>query len=226
MKIKSNFAVLGSLLIASVSANAAVTFGTSSAVTYTTTAVNTAGSQVFAYNADAAVGSTTEGGVTWTNFTSATLPADVTLFGGAATDDTTNGAGGAADLANDRVFGGASGLLSIAGLADGDYVLQMMMSDTRALGGTNNLTADFGATTAGGTADETISVGGTGGLITVEFNVTAGTTANVYLEQVTGVGTFSGGVSALQLRNVTVPEPSSTALLGLGGLALILRRRK
>jgi hypothetical protein len=33
-----------------------------------------------------------------------------------------------------------------------------------------------------------------------------------------------GGISAIQIT--TVPEPSSTALLGLGGLALILRRRR
>jgi hypothetical protein len=35
-----------------------------------------------------------------------------------------------------------------------------------------------------------------------------------------------GGVDNLQLAFAPVPEPSSTALLGLGGLALILRRRK
>ncbi|MDB4409051.1 PEP-CTERM sorting domain-containing protein, partial [Akkermansiaceae bacterium] len=34
-------------------------------------------------------------------------------------------------------------------------------------------------------------------------------------------------INALQVRDLgVVPEPSSTALLGLGGLALILRRRK
>jgi len=36
--------------------------------------------------------------------------------------------------------------------------------------------------------------------------------------------TFKSGISAIQIT--TVPEPSSTALLGLGGLALILRRRR
>lgn len=41
----------------------------------------------------------------------------------------------------------------------------------------------------------------------------------------------SGGARGLQVADVnfsvsTIPEPSSTALLGLGGLALILRRRK
>lgn len=37
----------------------------------------------------------------------------------------------------------------------------------------------------------------------------------------------NGGVSGLTLDDLTaVPEPSSTALLGLGGIALLLRRRK
>jgi hypothetical protein len=40
-----------------------------------------------------------------------------------------------------------------------------------------------------------------------------------------GAQTFNGGISALSFSQA-VPEPSSTALLGLGGLALILRRRK
>ena len=39
-------------------------------------------------------------------------------------------------------------------------------------------------------------------------------------------GTAHMGVSQLQLTAVAVPEPSATALLGLGGLALILRRSK
>ncbi len=44
-----------------------------------------------------------------------------------------------------------------------------------------------------------------------------------------GVGAFTFGASdaqALALQFDGVPEPSSTALLGLGGLALLLRRRK
>jgi hypothetical protein len=36
----------------------------------------------------------------------------------------------------------------------------------------------------------------------------------------------SAGYDNIRLVAVTVPEPSTTALLGLGGLALILRRRK
>lgn len=39
-------------------------------------------------------------------------------------------------------------------------------------------------------------------------------------------GTNDGYVDLVTFSTTVVPEPSSTALLGLGGLALILRRRK
>lgn len=38
--------------------------------------------------------------------------------------------------------------------------------------------------------------------------------------------TTTNGVDSIDLDVTTIPEPSSTALLGLGGLAFILRRRK
>ncbi|MGJ8673459.1 PEP-CTERM sorting domain-containing protein [Rubritalea sp.] len=41
-----------------------------------------------------------------------------------------------------------------------------------------------------------------------------------------GMSTGTARLAGLQFEAVAVPEPSSTALLGLGGLALILRRRK
>ena len=75
-------------------------------------------------------------------------------------------------------------------------------------------------------------------------NVAAGDTMTViYPSNVTYVGAFTGANTSLSTGSVqytgtaggndvasitfdAVPEPSSTALLGLGGLALILRRRK
>ena len=50
---------------------------------------------------------------------------------------------------------------------------------------------------------------------------------SVTLDNTTGslfAGTFGGGEFHLELAQV--PEPSSTALLGLGGVALLLRRRR
>lgn len=69
---------------------------------------------------------------------------------------------------------------------------------------TGNLTGNYGITTFTGV---------TGDSFTVEGNVTAGS-----------AGRPRATIAGFQV--VAVPEPSSTALLGLGGLALILRRRK
>ncbi|MEZ7957096.1 MAG: PEP-CTERM sorting domain-containing protein [Rubritalea sp.] len=49
----------------------------------------------------------------------------------------------------------------------------------------------------------------------------------VKIETITNHGTSSGsGLAEVQFGGVAVPEPTTTALLGIGGLALILRRRK
>ena len=55
-----------------------------------------------------------------------------------------------------------------------------------------------------------------------------GLEANVYLlfTKANATGRSIATVDRTTLSFVAVPEPSSTALLGLGGLALILRRRK
>lgn len=80
-----------------------------------------------------------------------------------------------------------------------------------------------GAIEAGGAAAEAFSIDTTGTSLvsgtTYTFDLTVSSTDtggnNIALNQLT----LNGNVAA-------VPEPSSTALLGLGGLALILRRRK
>ncbi|MFC5050455.1 PEP-CTERM sorting domain-containing protein [Rubritalea spongiae] len=56
-----------------------------------------------------------------------------------------------------------------------------------------------------------LSTDGSGNLVISTYDLNANTISTL---------------SALTLTAVAVPEPSSTALLGLGGLALILRRRK
>jgi hypothetical protein len=63
----------------------------------------------------------------------------------------------------------------------------------------------------------------------IQQDFSLGETATGQYVQLRLLDNFSGdrvGLSELQFNAVAVPEPSSTALLGLGGLALILRRRK
>jgi hypothetical protein len=60
------------------------------------------------------------------------------------------------------------------------------------------------------------------------FEVSGATAGDVFVLRATrtGLAGSAGRVTYSQVAFDTVPEPSSTALLGLGGLALILRRRK
>ena len=88
---------------------------------------------------------------------------------------------------------------------------------------------------AGWNAANSVTVGGISETITLDHNGSSNPVfwaANGATYQFTSdTLTFTdntnldiGGISAIQIT--TVPEPSSTALLGLGGLALILRRRR
>lgn len=80
-------------------------------------------------------------------------------------------------------------------------------------------------------------VGGGGGLD--EVSITANNTVDLYFFDVTGgvaagtqfqvfadVGTNNFVTHQLVTLDVAVPEPSSVALLGIGGLAVLLRRRR
>ena len=82
----------------------------------------------------------------------------------------------------------------------------------------------------GATEEEygTEQVGQTGGFATDTFteSITGATTVKFAfrLDNATGNGNIH--FNDIQVNGAVVPEPSSAALLGLGGLALILRRRK
>ena len=57
--------------------------------------------------------------------------------------------------------------------------------------------------------------------------VFTGLSGNLDVDVLSGPsGGERGSLAGFQIVDTTIPEPSSTALLGLGGLALILRRRK
>ncbi len=83
-------------------------------------------------------------------------------------------------------------------------------------------------TLASGTWDDYNDAnGGNGGRTLITPNVTGadGEVLTLSLEQTGGSTTYLA-MDNLTFDQVAVPEPSSMALLGLGGLALILRRRK
>ncbi len=60
---------------------------------------------------------------------------------------------------------------------------------------------------------------------TNSFTVT-GLSGDLNIEVSPRAGATRGSVAGFQIVDTTIPEPSSTALLGLGGLALIMRRKK
>lgn len=93
-------------------------------------------------------------------------------------------------------------------------------------------TAEFGNLTLGsGTSIIDFTSGSTGSLTVTGYDQTAYETlwnAGNLTSAGSNTGTFAENfsVTGATITAVAVPEPSSSALLGLGGLALIMRRRK
>lgn len=233
MKLKTNIAVLGSLLMASTFASAAVV--TFSSADYLSSLISNEGTLVGALNGTIG-GDVTVNNVTYTGHTAATNNTgavtfaggqSILIFGGANTVDSANGTAGA--LTSDGFFNSAgNGAINFTGLTSGqDYLIQFTFSDNRAnlSGGTSGDVFNlWGNGDGSGSADfTTVDVLNDAQLVTGRFTA-SGTTQDFYIDQQTNVGTFDGFFGSMQLR--AVPEPSSTALLGLGGLALIMRRRK
>ncbi|MGB0992913.1 MAG: PEP-CTERM sorting domain-containing protein [Akkermansiaceae bacterium] len=79
----------------------------------------------------------------------------------------------------------------------------------------------------GGTAMTITDTGGYAGTFNAENSVTFANITGTTTLAITGNASGSrSAINGLTVQYTPVPEPSSTALLGLGGLALILRRRK
>lgn len=115
----------------------------------------------------------------------------------------------------DNLFSG--GLDSLAGIAiNGTGELQL----TNAL---NDLNSGI-TMTAGATLDLTDQSSTVASLIIDGNNVAAGTYNKDQLAALGYGGLFDGSTGTITVS--AVPEPSSTALIGLAGLALILRRRR
>lgn len=143
--------------------------------------------------------------------------------------------------------------ITLNGLTAGyTYEIQVISNDSRTTGGrstngtdwvtvfsdgtqsvADSITAGSSATSALSNRDPLDSYSGenSGHSILGTFIAGAGGTQAFSIAGSTNGGTTlnSSGraqINAFQLRLIAVPEPSSTALLGLGGLALIMRRRK
>ena len=125
--------------------------------------------------------------------------------------------------------------VTLGGLNIGDdYLIQTFVHDGRG-SRANALTAysngvDADADTA---SIGELNVDGTGQFIIGTFTAdTATQTFDVFGEgnQTDGINfapsNSQSAINAIQLRNVTVPEPSSVLLIGLGGVAFLVRRRK
>ncbi|MEP4077291.1 PEP-CTERM sorting domain-containing protein [Haloferula sp.] len=118
-----------------------------------------------------------------------------------------------------------SGITYTSGEADGTTVV---FDGFQGIGRTN-----FTSGTGAGNAeiDYHVHTGPVGSTIITNTGGThdltsAGSSTNVFLTAETGSGGIRLRDVDLQFSTVAIPEPSSAALLGLGALALLVRRRK
>lgn len=117
--------------------------------------------------------------------------------------------------------------VSLTGLTIGHtYRVQALVYDGRGDAGIPGRTVEFDGINQGQYAFGQSGVTwGDGLLVTGTFTADA-TTQDFTIEAFDGSTSKGGQLNALLVHTTAVPEPSSTALLGLGGLALLMRRRK
>ena len=213
MKIKSTSAALALTFGLAASANAVLISG----VTYTLDTAPDAGAEY----TDSATALTD--GLHVTGGSAVTIgsdnPAVVGWADGTAAQITFN-LGGTFDLNSVTVNG-----VAVDGFA------KNLPSGITVLGSTDN-GATFNALTVGTAASFTEITDGaftfTNGAAATETYTGAAALTNVRVTLAGAIGTGHNGflIDEVSFDGTAVPEPSSTALLGLGGLALILRRRK
>lgn len=154
-------------------------------------------------------------------------------------------AGAGAGNAWTTVAGGVGG--DFFNSAPGTVVFDIVFDATYNVTDFYNWSYDFGGTNNNNTKDFTLDYGvgnfaSSLGTVTVARPSAGGTAVNVatvftadrvritvtdnYFGEAGGAGGDRASFAEIAFRGTAVPEPSSAALLGLGGLALILRRRK
>lgn len=121
---------------------------------------------------------------------------------------------------------GSTQTIQLTGLNVGDqYKVQFFMNDNRVFGAT--VLGDRSIVYSDGeAAPATIQTTRGDGLSVIGTFTATAATQTVEVAGGTGTADVDFGLNGYILSTTPAPEPSSTALLGLGGLALILRRRK
>lgn len=138
--------------------------------------------------------------------------------------------GGTPTAGDDEVYhgylddGGTGASVTISGLSaivQGSYSVQVIMGSD-STNGFDSIT--IGAATQTATASAP-GWGATGSIGSTTFTGLTGDSVTIAPNN-PGDALTRGSVAGVIVNFTPVPEPSTTALLGLGGLALILRRRK
>ena len=208
--------------------------------------VDTTGTLAVAYNAtDADLLSPTVNGVTFVGSL-----ADNTVTGASGESITLNGGGnnqGALEggpFTDTDVVGLIAGAsfnitsVTLGGLTDGqEYLVQLIVNDARSsradanfgVGDGSNVTAPIAFADLNNTNEIPSSTSGDSLIGTFTADASGSVTFNVFGATSSNPDTFiaansPSNINAIQLR--AVPEPASLALLGLGGIALIGRRKK
>lgn len=218
MKNKTHITCVAGLLSSSLLSSAAVISWGAAQNTTATTDISTTGTLVEAHAEGG--GATTVNGVTFA--------AANTLGSSSSTqlDGASTGDAGFDSLLNSVSFGGGvSTTIDLGSFTSGtSYEIQIFYTDQRTPG-LNDRVMTYGSSTGGGTVDLEADPNNAGtspfGQFAIGTFTADGTDPDLTLDT-NGFG--NAHITAWQIRSV--PEPSSTALLGLGGLALILRRRK